>query len=135
MRKPAPARKEQPELLTRPPPPAAMGAAGNKAADAREHDRQNTATDAAVPSRFGVHVRGASRGPGETVLQRRCGTRRFASLSALPRSEFPIRFRHLQLGGVPAAPADPAGTTRRASPHEIYKWPTKCSSTRPIRRR
>jgi hypothetical protein len=69
------------------------------------------------------------------VRQRSCGARSLADRSRLAGSEFPIRSIHRQLGPSPSSIADAARKRRRAGPYEIYKWPTKCSSTRRTRRK
>ena len=88
------------------------------------------------PSRFGVHVRGASQGSiesGSAVFVRSlavgrpscaCGARDF-------RPFHPPKIGPRLL----AVPPMRRGRERARRPHEICQWPTKCSSTRPIRRR
>ncbi len=108
----------------------------NGVAPCRERPSEIAAAPrAAASSRFGVHVRGASQGSipiGTAAFMRRSPA---TSLARLPRSRFPIRPIHRQSGSCPAASPMRRGASRHAGPHEISQWPTKCSSTRPIRRR
>ena len=53
----------------------------------------------------------------------------------LPRSEFRISSLHRQTGGTPSSVAVPARNVRSRQPSRDLQWPTKCSSTRPIRRK
>src|SRR5580704_14110333 len=71
----------------------------------------------------------------ELVRQRPCGVGPLTDRSGLADSGFLIRSIHRQLGKQPSTIADAAWKRRRAGPYEIYKWPTKCSSTRRTRRR
>ncbi len=87
--------------------------------------------------RFGVHVRGASsRFASKSSWQRRLSGARPSPIDRARRArEFRSVFLHRQLGRSPSSVADAARRQRHAGPHEICKWPTKCSSTRPTRRR
>ena len=53
----------------------------------------------------------------------------------LPHSECSIRFLHRQTGSARVLRRRSGTECAQASLHEIYKWPTRCLSTRPIRRK
>src|ERR1700691_980193 len=71
----------------------------------------------------------------ELVRQRSYGVRSLADRSRFAALGFPIRSIHRKLGPSPSSIADAARKRRHAGPYEIYQWPTKCSSTRHIRRK
>lgn len=56
-------------------------------------------------------------------------------INAARARDFQSVHLHRQQGRAQSAPADAAWIRRHAGPREIFKWPTKCSSTPPIRKR